>query len=999
MRFLEKAKHKLVKKLQGTETTAARHTGHDAAEQQPQIFDSGEADGFYVWPPEVLLSSDQIKPLIIDISVALGGMKENFDKYLMPSILQTALYMQQLPAAESINGEPVRAFGHHVNAGGLLLHSLETCYFALNDSRLAFFNRGVNPAQRDENLNVSRIACALAGLLHDIGKLNDPIVVTYTAENGIKREHVWSCIESIPEFLARVHNFPETADVYKDEAETGRKRPRYYLKGWRKGRSDRHEFIGPFLMRSFLSKATMRLLSVGSNALLMDFMTAIDWRLLPNDYTGVRKNVVFDVWNSADITSSVKDKKLSSLNSLTPLTVNLDIKRSLCSALWQMELKGLLPIDKADLNCYMFTHAAADPGIKFFCLLRFDERSAGFLMKWMREASEINGTDVLQDHAPSRENIYKLLLLCDLLIQSDRPDKLFSCLPAPLKPVEGAAAFNAVCFRSWQDCIDPNGEIYALNEAAYAELTCEFDGSGPEKLLNHAGTASDEAMGKVDHGAVIWENGSAHVADGGRQQAAKERCTEGIHKINSTVKSKTDSELSENSLNHAAEDLEQAESDNDSEDTEHIDINSTVKIDNDKKELSAEQAAQIKEQESTFGASEQDKQEPAESVFPDPANDAAEGSLDQDLPDIVPAGPSAAQLESAPEQTASNAQPGNGETLADFLPGFAPASAASADGTEITAEDQSAFTPFAFGNMPAILALEAAKTAGRQNDQPKEEHAADIRNLDQAAAEFSERRALVDDVLNLNSPDLSGRDPDAEKGDPARLQSKIAQLENSIPDKQFARNLRIMIEARIKGKFSYIDFVTADGRHCYAAFLWNNGVKLNAQAKQLLSALKSHSLLTGLDYGTEQVAKEIYYYGCAQLDLRITEIFTVSGIKPRKLKCREHPYARIEGRPPEARSVVEFLKYRILSLDADETLYGYKARGFAEDAKGRHINAQVLKRCLDDVGATGGSSRIHKLLTCSAQTTPPYLVKEYDDLVLYFVLPDREKPDIQRANS
>ncbi len=962
MRFLEKAKHKLVKKLQGTEVTAAQHPGPDRAEQQPQIFDSGEADGFYVWPPEVLLSSTQIKPLIIDISVALGGMKDNFDKYLMPSILQTALYMQQLPAAESVNGEPVRAFGHHVNAGGLLLHSLETCYFALNDSRLAFFNRGVNPAQRDENLNVSRIACALAGLLHDIGKLNDPIVVTYTAVNGIKKEHVWSCIESIPEFLARVHGFPETADVYKDEAETGRKRPRYYLKGWRKGRSDRHEFIGPFLMRSFLSKATMRLLSVGSNALLMDFMTAIDWRLLPNDYTGVRKNVVFDVWNSADITSSVKDKKLSSLNSLTPLTVNLDIKRSLCSALWQMELKGLLPIDKADLNCYMFTHAAADPSIKFFCLLRFDERSAGFLMKWMREASEINGTDVLQDHAPSKENIYKLLLLCDLLIQSDRPDKLFCCLPAPLKPVEGAEAFNAVCFRSWQDCIDPNGEIYALNETAYAELTCEFDGTGPEKLLNHAGTASDEAMGKIDHGAVIWENGSAHVSDGLRQQIKEERGTESVQEKNSTVN-----------------------------------------IENDKKAFSAEQSAQTREQERASSASEQDKQELTQRESPDPANDAddaEERCFNQNMPDIVPAGSSAAvQLDSAPEKTALSKQTGSSETLADFLPGIAPAADETDDDAELIKDDLSVFAPLAFGNMPAVLALETAKTAGRQSERHEEEHAADLRNFDQAAAEFAERRALVDDVLNLNSPDLSDRETDAEKADPAQRQSKIAQLENSIPNKQFARNLRIMIEARIQGKFSYIDFVTADGRHCYAAFLWNNSVKLNAQAKQLLSALKSHDLLTGLDYGTEQVAKEIYYYGCAQLDRRITEIFTVSGIKPRKLKCREHPYARIEGRPPEARSVVEFLKYRILSLDPDETLYGCKARGFAEDAKGRHINAQVLKRCLDDVGATGGSSRIHKLLTCSAQTTPPYLIKEHDDLVLYFALPEREKTEIQRANS
>ena len=412
MRFLEKAKHKLVQKLQGElPPEAAQQNLSAAAQQQSQIFDSGEADGFYVWPAQDLISSSQIKPLIDDISVALGGMKENFDKYLLPSILQAALYMQQLPAAESVNGEPIRAFGHHVNAGGLLLHSLETCYFALNDSRLAFFNRGVNPAQRDENLNVSRIACALAGLLHDIGKLNDPIVVTYTTVNGIKKEHVWSCVESIPEFLARVHGFSETADVYKDEAETGRKRPRYYLKGWRKGRTDRHEFIGPFLMRSFLSKNTMRLLSLGSNALLTDFMTAIDWRLLPNDYTGVRKNVVFDVWNSADITSSAKDKKLSSLNSLTPLTVNLDVKRSLCKALWQMELKGLLPIDKADLNCFMFTHAAADPAVKFFCLMRFDERASGFLMKWMREASEINGTDVLFINPPLNRLICRMISL------------------------------------------------------------------------------------------------------------------------------------------------------------------------------------------------------------------------------------------------------------------------------------------------------------------------------------------------------------------------------------------------------------------------------------------------------------------------------------------------------------------------------------------------------------------------------------------------------------
>lgn len=109
-----------------------------------KIFNNPEnIEGLYAYTPESLLNSPEIKTIIDKIRLAMSSRTEYFDKYLYPSIVQVALYVQKLPASESAAGKPSNVFGHHISVGGLLLHSLETMYFALNDSRLAFFNKGL----------------------------------------------------------------------------------------------------------------------------------------------------------------------------------------------------------------------------------------------------------------------------------------------------------------------------------------------------------------------------------------------------------------------------------------------------------------------------------------------------------------------------------------------------------------------------------------------------------------------------------------------------------------------------------------------------------------------------------------------------------------------------------------------------------------------------------------------------------------------------------------
>ena len=372
-----------------------------------KIFTTIDAEGLYVYSPEDMINSDEFKPLVDKISIAMGGENKIFERYLKPSILQVALYAQKIPASESVDGRPSNIFGHHMSEGGLLLHSLETMYFALNDSRLAFFNKGVTPSQRAQHLISARVACGLAGLLHDIGKINDPIIVTYKEENGVKKEYRWKCVEPISEFLARVHNL-DVSKVFKNKE--NKDPPTYIIKGWKKGRSDKHMFIGPFLMRNFLSKGTMKLISQGDDNLLTDFMTCIDWDVLSGEYTQARINAIYRIMNGADKTSSTRDRKaLSNTNSI-PLEATTDTRNKIIDAFQYLTDSAEVAVNQS-VNCYIYSHATPNKSPtapQFVLLIRCDEPAFGMFCKVFAKASEFAKTDVLQEHEPNFKNFIEL---------------------------------------------------------------------------------------------------------------------------------------------------------------------------------------------------------------------------------------------------------------------------------------------------------------------------------------------------------------------------------------------------------------------------------------------------------------------------------------------------------------------------------------------------------------------------------------------------------------
>ena len=371
------------------------------------------------------------------------------------------------------------------------MHSLEVMHIALNDSRLAFFNRGVTPKNRADNMIAYRIACGLTGLLHDVGKLDDMIIVTVIRdeEHETDVEVQYYCVEPLVEFLSHTHNIP-VEQIYA----LGDKGPRYFIKGWKKGRSSHHDAISPFLMRSFVSKSALKLISRSGDELLSDFMTSPDWAVLTGDVKNNRVNIIHDIWSNADQTSSINDKRKSSLNAVTPITGNLEIKTAIIRAMQEMCNNAQIAIDKADDNCYVYTHASDKAQtFKFFITIRFDERSEIFIKQIILLANNIyKFEDVLSGNEPSLENIYTLFKECDLIVTSGS-NGIFSLRPEMLKGSRSDGFFDAIVLRSWHDMLLPSSLMYDQNRDSFEMLKCTFKDKEPSlpKSISESGTKID----------------------------------------------------------------------------------------------------------------------------------------------------------------------------------------------------------------------------------------------------------------------------------------------------------------------------------------------------------------------------------------------------------------------------------------------------------------------------------------------------------------------------
>ncbi len=131
-----------------------------------------------------------------------------FQELMMPLVRKTAEAFHLLPASRS---------HHHCYAGGLLTHALETAFLAAQSARGVLFPGARWPRERHDMEPRWRVACAVAGMLHDAGKPYTDLEVRDTAS-----ELVWDRIAPLGVWL-RKH------------------RIRRYFISWNEGRHKAHE--------------------------------------------------------------------------------------------------------------------------------------------------------------------------------------------------------------------------------------------------------------------------------------------------------------------------------------------------------------------------------------------------------------------------------------------------------------------------------------------------------------------------------------------------------------------------------------------------------------------------------------------------------------------------------------------------------------------------------------------------------------------------------------
>lgn len=219
--------------------------------------------GFAVYKGEDILDMPQIKPLVIQLKKAFGGDIDAFNKHIYPSMRVLAAYCQFLPASKN---------RHHSNYLGLIIHSIEAAIVAMNYLRNCNVNFGVSPELRNEHTLAYKIACTLASLLHDVGKINDWNIITRVQKSsGITVEHKYNFIRSLPEFLAKAHQV-DLSDVYGSPFDESKNIyvPKYEIISARTGRSNKHEIFGPNKMGIFISSATEELIADASYELYED---------------------------------------------------------------------------------------------------------------------------------------------------------------------------------------------------------------------------------------------------------------------------------------------------------------------------------------------------------------------------------------------------------------------------------------------------------------------------------------------------------------------------------------------------------------------------------------------------------------------------------------------------------------------------------------------------------------------------------------------------------
>ena len=165
-----------------------------------------------MWPPEPRFSLsysvrevfEQQGPLIRRICKAVPLSDDLLEAHLLPTIWNVANFVHLVSASES---------HHHSGYGGLFRHLLECALYAANSSRQKIFDNDALPMARYSNRGKWILACVLAALLHDVGKVVTDVTVR------TKSGDVWNPSEApLGTWLAR-RGFPPYAFFWNKDRE------------------------------------------------------------------------------------------------------------------------------------------------------------------------------------------------------------------------------------------------------------------------------------------------------------------------------------------------------------------------------------------------------------------------------------------------------------------------------------------------------------------------------------------------------------------------------------------------------------------------------------------------------------------------------------------------------------------------------------------------------------------------------------------------------------
>jgi conjugal transfer pilus assembly protein TraI len=260
--------------------------------------------------PEDLQSTQD--ELIAKLRQVLGFNQRDFQRLIQPCIDHLASYVHLLPASEH---------HHHRGAGGLLRHSLEVAFWAAQAAEGIIFVASGTPVEKKELEPRWRVAAALGGLFHDIGKPVSDLSIT--DEDG---RYQWN-------------PFLETLSQWT----TNNSIERYFIR-WRDGRCKRHEQFSILVLNRVMTPELLAWLTQPGPEILQAMLEAIG----NTDPEHVLSKLVIE----ADQTSVQRDLKAQRI-SVDDNALGVPVERYLLDAMRRLLASSQWLVNQRDARVWV----------------------------------------------------------------------------------------------------------------------------------------------------------------------------------------------------------------------------------------------------------------------------------------------------------------------------------------------------------------------------------------------------------------------------------------------------------------------------------------------------------------------------------------------------------------------------------------------------------------------------------------------------------------------